>query len=32
MLISTSYEELKTLVKDKKFPLVICDLDAFNQN
>ncbi len=32
MILSTSYEELKDLVKDKKFPMVICDLDAFNQN
>jgi D-serine deaminase-like pyridoxal phosphate-dependent protein len=32
VILSTSYEELKDLVKDKKFPMVICDLDAFNQN
>ncbi len=32
MILSTSYEELKDLVKDKKYPMVICDLDAFNQN
>lgn len=32
MILSTSYEELKDLVKDKRFPMVICDLDAFNQN
>ncbi|MHA1490269.1 MAG: alanine racemase [Promethearchaeota archaeon] len=32
MLTSSSYEALKTLVKDKKFPLVICDLDALYQN
>lgn len=32
MILSTSYEELKDLVKDKNFPMVICDLDAFNQN
>ncbi|MFX1287181.1 MAG: alanine racemase [Promethearchaeota archaeon] len=32
MILSSTYEELKNLVKGKKFPLVICDLDAFNQN
>ncbi|MFW9877651.1 MAG: alanine racemase [Candidatus Thorarchaeota archaeon] len=32
MLISSSYEDLKELVQGMKFPLVICDLDAFNQN
>ena len=32
MLMSLSYEDLKELVKNRKFPLVICDLDAFNQN
>jgi D-serine deaminase-like pyridoxal phosphate-dependent protein len=32
MLISCSYEDLKTLVKDFKFPMVICDLDVFNEN
>ena len=32
MLLSTKYDELKELLKDKKFPLVICDLEAFNHN
>jgi len=32
MIITSTYEELKNLVKKEKFPLVICDLDAFNQN
>jgi len=32
MIISSSYNELKELVQGKKFPLVICDLDAFNHN
>ncbi|MFW9865040.1 MAG: alanine racemase [Candidatus Thorarchaeota archaeon] len=32
MFINSSYEELKELVKGKKFPLVICDMDAFNHN
>lgn len=32
MILASTYEELKNLVKNKKFPLVICDLDAFNQN
>ena len=32
MVISCSYEDLKTLVKDFKFPMVICDLDVFNEN
>lgn len=32
MLISSSYDKLKELVRDKKFPLVICDIDAFNHN
>jgi D-serine deaminase-like pyridoxal phosphate-dependent protein len=32
LILTSTYEELKDLVKDKKFPLVICDLDAFNQN
>ncbi len=32
MILSSSYETLKNLVKNKKFPLAICDLDAFNQN
>ncbi|MFX0024109.1 MAG: alanine racemase [Candidatus Hermodarchaeota archaeon] len=32
MFFSLSYEELKNLVRDCKFPLVICDIDAFNQN
>ena len=30
--MSCLYEDLKTLVKDFKFPMVICDLDAFNEN
>ncbi|MFX0005731.1 MAG: alanine racemase [Promethearchaeota archaeon] len=32
MFFSSSYEDLKDLVKNCKFPLVICDIDAFNQN
>ncbi len=32
MILTSTYEELKNLVKNEKFPLVICDLDAFNQN
>jgi D-serine deaminase-like pyridoxal phosphate-dependent protein len=32
MLMSYSYEDLKPLVKNFKFPMVICDLDAFNEN
>jgi len=32
LILTSSYEELKNLVKNKKFPLAICDLDAFNQN
>lgn len=32
MLMSLSYEDLNELVKNKKFPLVICDIEAFNQN
>ncbi|NVM44289.1 MAG: alanine racemase [Candidatus Lokiarchaeota archaeon] len=32
MILTSTYEELKNLVKNQKFPLVICDLDAFNQN
>ena len=32
MILSSSYETLKNLVKNKKYPLAICDLDAFNQN
>ena len=32
MILTSPYEELKELVKNKKFPMVICDLDAFNQN
>lgn len=32
MLLSSSYEDLKNLVKDKKIPMVICDLDVFEQN
>ena len=32
MILTSSYDVLKNLVKDKKYPLAICDLDAFNQN
>lgn len=32
MILTSTYEELKNLVRNEKFPLVICDLDAFNQN
>ncbi len=32
MFISLSYEELKEIVSNRKLPLVICDIDAFNQN
>lgn len=32
MILTYTYEKLKNLVKSEKFPLVICDLDAFNQN
>jgi D-serine deaminase-like pyridoxal phosphate-dependent protein len=32
MLMSSSYEDLKTLVKEYKFPMVICDFDTFNEN
>ena len=32
MFLSSKYEDLKKLVISKKFPLVICDLDAFNLN
>ena len=32
MLITTPYDDLKEIVKGKKFPLVICDIDAFNHN
>ncbi|MHA1350426.1 MAG: hypothetical protein ACTSPZ_06255, partial [Promethearchaeota archaeon] len=32
MILTSNYEELKNLVKNKKFPLAICDLDAFNKN
>ena len=32
MILTSNYEDLKNLVKNKKFPLAICDLDAFNQN
>ena len=31
MLMSLSYEDLNELVKNKKFPLVICDIEAFNK-
>lgn len=32
MLLSSSYEELKDLVDGYKFPMVLCDIDAFNHN
>jgi D-serine deaminase-like pyridoxal phosphate-dependent protein len=32
LILASNYEELNNLVKNKKFPMVICDLDAFNQN
>jgi len=32
LILTSSYETLKNLVKNKKYPLAICDLDAFNQN
>lgn len=32
MLITTTYDNLKDAVKGKKFPLAICDIDAFNSN
>ena len=32
MFIKSSYDDLKELVKGKKFPLIICDIDAFNHN
>ncbi len=32
MLINEPYEKIKDVVIDKKFPMVICDLDAFNKN
>ncbi|MFX1450322.1 MAG: alanine racemase [Promethearchaeota archaeon] len=32
MLISSKYEDLKEIVKDRKYPFVICDIDAFNHN
>ena len=32
MILTSAYDVLKNLVKDKKYPLAICDLDAFNQN
>ncbi|MHA1688073.1 MAG: alanine racemase [Promethearchaeota archaeon] len=32
MIYDATYEELKPLVEDKKIPMVICDLDAFNNN
>jgi D-serine deaminase-like pyridoxal phosphate-dependent protein len=32
LIVSSSYNELKELVKQKKHPLAICDLDAFNHN
>ena len=31
-LISLDYEKLKNLVKDKKIPLTLCDLDTFKSN
>jgi D-serine deaminase-like pyridoxal phosphate-dependent protein len=32
MFFSSSYDDLKDLVRNCKFPLVVCDIDAFNQN
>jgi len=32
LILTSAYDVLKNLVKDKKYPLAICDLDAFNQN
>ena len=32
MIIDSDYEDIKKLLSDKKFPLAICDLDAFNHN
>src|SRR4030043_1671933 len=32
MFLSSKYEDLTKLVINKKFPLAICDLDAFNLN
>ena len=32
MILDSPYEKLKNVVKDQKFPLAICDLDAFNKN
>ena len=32
MILTSNYEDLKTIVKNEKFPLVICDLEAFNYN
>ncbi|MFX0132914.1 MAG: alanine racemase [Candidatus Hodarchaeota archaeon] len=32
MFLNSKYVDLKELVKDRKFPLVICDINAFEQN
>ncbi|MFW9784975.1 MAG: alanine racemase [Candidatus Heimdallarchaeota archaeon] len=32
MLITTNYNDLKEIIEKNKFPLVICDIDAFNHN
>ncbi|MHA1803477.1 MAG: alanine racemase [Promethearchaeota archaeon] len=32
MICEATYDEVKPLVEDKKVPMVICDLDAFNHN
>ena len=32
MIITSNYEDLKNIVKNEKFPLVLLDLEAFNQN
>ncbi|NVM03173.1 MAG: alanine racemase [Candidatus Helarchaeota archaeon] len=32
MFLNSNYEDLKELVKNRKIPLVICDLNAFKQN
>lgn len=32
MIYRATYEQLKTQVEDKKCPMVICDIDAFNHN
>jgi D-serine deaminase-like pyridoxal phosphate-dependent protein len=32
LLITSNYNDLKDVVKSRKLPLVICDIDAFNYN